>query len=495
MFRAGDLAAVVQPGGDLEFIALGVAHVEVGELAIPGVDGFFQQHAGQLRDPLAVPAGVGTLGVDGVGEQLDDGVQQTLLRLDQLARLDGHGGGAGKLLDEAHERPPRLAPVVALLQLQDQDAEQFLAAAAQGDRQVLAVARQGLADLPFQALLGETLDQHRLRVLFAAHRAGQAQPVVLLLQQIDRTALHPGGFHQAREHAFEHALQAGLAAQGEGDRLEVVDGARHAAQHAAEIAHFGNPRLDAHRPGEIEGRQGADLLGQGTQRPGDALADVPADPQQHQQQRQAPQGLLHQQLAGAGEQFVGRDGDQHPRLAGGEVRQRHPHAVPAVAIHLECLWHALRHRQSGEVPEAGHAQLIEAGQAGFVAVVHQQARQVRIGDHRTLAVHQRQLGIGGLAQAVHLLADVVHRGIHADHRGAVDAAVRQGQADLVGGEEHIGQGEDRALAALGLAVPGTLARIELVVGLVAHPQQVQLVVVVAPFAAAGALLVQSDALH
>src|SRR5690606_41174756 len=61
--------------------------LEVGEtLLIPS--GGLGQHQGQLRDPLAVPAGVGALGIDRAGDQLDHGIQQLLLVEQQALAVD-----------------------------------------------------------------------------------------------------------------------------------------------------------------------------------------------------------------------------------------------------------------------------------------------------------------------------------------------------------------------------------------------------------------------
>lgn len=82
---AGDLAAVMQPGPQAELVALGVGHGDVGKRAVFGCTHAVHECFGQLGHPLAVATGVGALGVDGVGQQADDGVQQLLLAFDQAA--------------------------------------------------------------------------------------------------------------------------------------------------------------------------------------------------------------------------------------------------------------------------------------------------------------------------------------------------------------------------------------------------------------------------
>ncbi|MNE26158.1 hypothetical protein D3C80_1195120 [compost metagenome] len=204
---------------------------------------------------------------------------------------------------------------------------------------------------------------------------------------------------------------------------------------------------------------------------------------------------MPQNLAGAGEQFVGGNGDQHAHFLGSEIGQRYPDAIPLPPGFLEPLRLAGWNAQAGQAFQAGHAQFVEGGQANFIVVLDHLPIQVRVGDHRATAIDQRQLGAGGLAQAAHLAADVVHRSIHADHRAAVDTAPRHGQADLAGGVEHVGQGQDGTVVVAGIAVPLALTRVETVVGLVVGAEQAQVLVVVTPLAMGAAEVIDGDALH
>ena len=141
---AGDLAAIMQPGGNTELVALGLGHAEVGKGAAVGLHGLVQQHLRQLRHTLAVATGIGALGIDGVGQQLDHRVQQALLGFDQLARLDGHGSGAGQFFDEAAERLPYFS--ILALQFQDENAEQLMTPVIEHHRKAAPAQRQGLCD-------------------------------------------------------------------------------------------------------------------------------------------------------------------------------------------------------------------------------------------------------------------------------------------------------------------------------------------------------------
>lgn len=131
----------------------------------------------------------------------------------------------------------------------------------------------------------------------------------------------------------------------------------------------------------------------------------------------------------------------------------------------------------------------------MVAFTDHQLGEVRIGDHRALAVHDRQLGVGSLAQVAHLAAQIVHRSVHADHCRAVDAAVGQGQADLASGEEDVGLGEYGLARRTRLRVPGALSRVVLVIRPLLYTQQPQLAVVETPLAEQPALAVERLALY
>ncbi|MNF50547.1 hypothetical protein D3C84_318470 [compost metagenome] len=75
------------------------AESEVAEGALLLGAGRLGQHAGQLGDALAVATGIGALGIDGPRDQLDEGLQQLFLLLQQALVLDGGGGHARQRLD------------------------------------------------------------------------------------------------------------------------------------------------------------------------------------------------------------------------------------------------------------------------------------------------------------------------------------------------------------------------------------------------------------
>ncbi|MNT00406.1 hypothetical protein D3C72_1348390 [compost metagenome] len=100
VFRRGDLAAIVQPGSDVQclpFIVGWPIGAEGGVLACRRRAG---KHQGQFRHALAMAAGIGAFGVDGTGQQLNEGVQQLCLPGLQALAFNTHGRRAGHRLEK-----------------------------------------------------------------------------------------------------------------------------------------------------------------------------------------------------------------------------------------------------------------------------------------------------------------------------------------------------------------------------------------------------------
>ncbi len=91
VFRGRDLAAVVEPRADPELPPLLLRlEVEIRKRPLLHPGGLFRQHDRQLRHPLAVAAGIGTLGVDGSRHEPDQGIHQGPLRLEQVVVFQRH---------------------------------------------------------------------------------------------------------------------------------------------------------------------------------------------------------------------------------------------------------------------------------------------------------------------------------------------------------------------------------------------------------------------
>ena len=83
VFRRGDFAAIVQPGGDVHCFPFVFVEAEVFVQAAALFAGGARQHLGEFRNAGAVPSGVGALGVNGAGDQLDHCFKKQLLCADQ----------------------------------------------------------------------------------------------------------------------------------------------------------------------------------------------------------------------------------------------------------------------------------------------------------------------------------------------------------------------------------------------------------------------------
>lgn len=163
-------------------------------------------------------AGVGALGIDGTGDELDEGFQQLLLLLQQALVFDGGGGSARQRLDEADARGQFAGR--AVWQDQQQAADQLLTVVVKGLDQQLAGTREGapvgevagplcLVEGQAEALrVVETAEQRRLPLyLFARQRLPLPDGVnglhLALLGQEEAAALGLGSRHRLVQDAAE----------------------------------------------------------------------------------------------------------------------------------------------------------------------------------------------------------------------------------------------------------------------------------------------------
>jgi hypothetical protein len=101
----GDLAAVVQPRGDMQRLPLLVAHREVAERPFARIARRPGEHRGDLRHPLAVTAGVRRLGIDCSGDQPDQRVEELFLLPQENLVFYCDSRGARQRFDEGQEVP------------------------------------------------------------------------------------------------------------------------------------------------------------------------------------------------------------------------------------------------------------------------------------------------------------------------------------------------------------------------------------------------------
>ena len=74
----------------MQLLPFRLAESEVPERALAGGAGRLGQQFGQFRHPGTVSAGVGTLGVNGIGQQSDKGFKQVFLGVQQTLVFDGN---------------------------------------------------------------------------------------------------------------------------------------------------------------------------------------------------------------------------------------------------------------------------------------------------------------------------------------------------------------------------------------------------------------------
>ena len=104
VFGRGDLAAIVQPRRYVHGFPVVFAQTEIRKRALGLLACRVGKHFGELGHALAVTARIGALGVDRACDELDERLEQGLLRLDQLACFERTRGRPGERLDERHVR-------------------------------------------------------------------------------------------------------------------------------------------------------------------------------------------------------------------------------------------------------------------------------------------------------------------------------------------------------------------------------------------------------
>ena len=100
--RCGNLAAIMQQAGNLEFVAVPVIHFEAGQRTLNRFSNRLGQHHGQCWHPLAMSAGVRRFFVNGQVDHIDEGFKQFLKLRHQQPVTQGdrclRGQGLGQTL-------------------------------------------------------------------------------------------------------------------------------------------------------------------------------------------------------------------------------------------------------------------------------------------------------------------------------------------------------------------------------------------------------------
>ena len=294
VFRRRHLAAVMQPGGDVHRFPFLVAELEILVRAAGFGTGGARQHLGQFGNAGAVAAGVGALGVDRPGDQLDEGLEQHFLGLDQLLALERDGDRSGQRLDEAE------AGGVRIVAAQQQHG---------ADQIVLAVEqRNGDCIGRFRAF--ENLSRPRARTSASVSGAARAEPApraapssgpaacgsMLALQPAAASRPHAaprpaaGGRRRSGKGCrHRHRPPAAFRSSRRGNRLvEIVFGGDrhadvekapdrplHAVHGHGQVIDFEDQRIDLDRLRELEAADRFRLAGQLAQGSGNAARQSP----------------------------------------------------------------------------------------------------------------------------------------------------------------------------------------------------------------------------
>ena len=468
---AGDLTAVVQPGAQVELVALFLAHLEAAIGAVGFRAHAVGQHGGQLGHALAMAAGVGALGIDGVCHEPDHGVQQLLLRLDQLAGLDGHGQHARKLPRKLHKRRVMVGFIGCVHQ--NQQAFQLATAATQLQLHLLQAVRGGP---------GATAHRASLRVVKAVREgaAGLAVgggPVHALrsaVPEVHRRRLRPCGLDQLLQHLGQHPLHMALGGHALAQAQEALDGGTHLIDHLGQFVDFAHHRWLGRGWRKIETPDAQTLCLQTVQRAAYAAAGTPAQ----RQEQQDDETNEHQQPLAAFDRIAqhvvhGRSHGQPQALSQAHLERNH-HPQPFAPARIEGDGLAQAGLQCVERQQAGHTNVGQIPEAELIALAHQHTLHVRVGQHLAAGIEEGQLGLGCDAQLPQAGRNAVEHHVDTQHGRAVPRGLAQREPQFLRGEEDVGRRDADVLVAHGRLEPGAGAGVEAVFGLypVGHQQPV-----------------------
>ena len=305
------LAAIVQPGGDAQFVAVGVAQGERAEIAHRcSRRGLGQQHR-QLGHAPAVAAGVRRFAVDGGGDQAHQAFEEVAHAVDQPAPRQRRRALAGEAFDQTlvgiGEGADGAGSVVRVDELHHADDDAFVIAQRHGEERHRAVAgalvesaRAGKVEaigVVGVADVGGGAGEHAVRddgivvgravVAHQRHRReGRRQPARPAIGQVERARAHHGeaqgaavvahavhraaigarDVHGTVEDGLQHAVVVAFGRQRQADARQQIDAFLHGIGdgHAAPY-----PRRRAR---SMAGRRGSDATSHWLSAPGAAAS-------------------------------------------------------------------------------------------------------------------------------------------------------------------------------------------------------------------------------
>jgi hypothetical protein len=465
VFRGGDLAAVMQPGGDVQGFPLVGVHAEVGVGACGLAANGLCEQLHDLWDPGAMATGIGALGVDGRCHHPDEGLEQGLLGGDQFAGLQGHRGKTGQGLHEADA-----GRIQALPTEQDQHADGVPGAVEEGQAHcvqggqakagavgLLGLEGEGLA--PGQgrlagkgiAVTGQVIQVEGLGIPEPRHGA---RGTFARGHQEQQAAVGLGRLGGGPEQFWHEAVEIRFVGEAGDDVQEVRQGRLGMTQGGGEFINLKNEGFHLNGAGEVEAPDGFGLPDQSAEGLGDAPRQPDGHRQAQEQQDQYQQQRLPPEAMSLGQHFRFRH--RHAQIGvliipQGQVQRGE---VPGLPRQIEAP-RSPRRRYAG-------AALVQLGEEGvWVAAIRRILRDGVTGQRMPLAVPQDQPGTRGDAQVREQGAQGVQSHVGPEDRPTTDGPAGEGESPLLGGEEGVGCCHDQAVAFAGQLEPGALARIEI----------------------------------
>ena len=352
VLRRRHLAAVVQPGGDVHRLPILVAELEIGVgTGLLGAGGT-RQHLGQFRNAGAVAAGVGALGVDRAGDELDEGLEQHLLGVDQFLALQRNRGGTRQRLDEVQSRRVGLA-----VAQQQHGADQHLLAVEERDGDGMArvaggfgqaedgevgrdeaaaagaVRRQRCTEQGAACRLGDGRVAERQGRAVRAQRRRRQQPVAV--GQVEDAGSGIGGGQGLAEQARQQAVEVLFAGDRLADVEKAADRLLHRVHGQRQVVDFADWRAQRDRLGEIEVADAVGLAGQVPQVARDAASERQRDRDREQDDDDEGHRQPADEFVRAGHQLaVGNRRDQEQRAPCFRA-ERAQRGAPCLAVHIE----------------------------------------------------------------------------------------------------------------------------------------------------------------
>ena len=499
-----DLAAIVQPGGDVQRLPLLGVEIEIAERSLARIAGGAGEHLRQFGHPLAMPAGIARLGVDRAGEHCDQRTQQILLGLQQPVRFDRQRGGAGERVDQGQALgadrlagPGQQAKQAddLFLSIDQRDGDQGGAVGVvlqrRGETLLLGGGSAHLEDhrrSPLQRLHElrvRRIDADRQRSKFRVDcrsvgttQGGRAQRAIVFGHQVNCPGARTRDRQRFMQQMRQQSIEIPFAGQRRADVEKIRDGGLERAHRLRKLVDFAHPRAHRHRRTKVEAADGVNLVGKPAQGLRDATCQQPDQRHDQHQHGQRYQRFLAQDAFGIGQQLVARCRHRQVERLGEMAGQLGDQADPVAVADLQFdrATDLARLEASQRLLQHRHPEFVELRQTHAAILLAHGARLFAVRDHGAARAEQRQFRRGRDALARQRLGKLAQYEVRADHRAAVCGPAGERGTDFASREEHIGLGLELVRRNCGGGIPAARARIEPVVGTHLASQRLQLAI-------------------